>query len=48
MRIAENDSIEDEEDGTSEQGFAGINVREDEALGYEKKRKQPTTYASDR
>jgi len=48
MRTTENDSIEDEEDRASEKGFAGINVTKNEALGYEKRKKQPTTYASDR
>jgi len=41
MRIAENNSIEDEEDKTNEQGFAGIDVVKDETLGYEKKRYNP-------
>jgi len=38
-RSQQNDSIEDEEDRMSEKGFAGINVTENEALGYEKRRK---------
>jgi len=48
MRITENDSIGDEEDRANEQGFAEINVMKDEALGYGKRKKQPTTYASDK
>jgi len=47
MKIAENDSIGDEEDRTNDRGFAGMDVIRDETLGYEKKEKQPTTYASD-
>ena len=47
MKLAENDSIRDEEDRTNEQGFAGMDVVRDETLGYEKKEIQPTTYASD-
>ena len=41
MKIAENDSIGDEEDRTNEQGFAGMDVIRDETLGYEKKRYNP-------
>jgi len=37
MKIAENDSIGDDEDRTNEQGFAGMDVIRDETLGYEKK-----------
>jgi len=48
MKLAENDSIGDEEDRTNEQGFTGMDVIRDKTLGYEKKEKQPTAYASDR
>jgi len=47
MKITENDSIEDEGVRTNEQEFAGMNVMKGEALSYEKRKKQPTTYASD-
>jgi len=47
MKLAENDSIRDEEDRMNEQGFAGIDLIRDETLGYEKKEIHPTTYASD-
>jgi len=38
-RLAENDSIEDEEDRANEQEFAGLNISKSEALSYERRRK---------
>ena len=42
--------MEDEEGGTNQQEFTGMNMMEDETLSYkkEKREKQPTTYAPGR